>query len=57
MFMAHKENVITMGVYGNNVVHFNFYFEEKRQMSGVCELSDSSVLNGFLQTLANILYE
>lgn len=53
----HKGNLIRMGVYGNNLVHFNFYFEEGRQMSGVCELSDSSILNGFLQILANILQE
>ena len=53
----HKDDIITMGVYGNNTVIFTLYFEEKRQMSGVCELSDKSILNGFLQTLDNILHE
>ncbi len=54
---VHEDDIITMGVYGNNVVHFTLYFEEKRQVSGVCELSDRSILNGFLQTLDNILHE
>ncbi len=54
---VHKDDIITMGVYGNNVVHFTLYFEEKRQVSGVCELSDRSILNGFLRILDNILHE
>ena len=45
----HKDDIITMGVYGNNTVIFTLYFEEKRQVSGVCEISDRSILNGFLQ--------
>ena len=50
-------DIITMGVYGNNIVHFNFYFGHARQNSGVCELSDKSVLNGYIQILDNILQE
>ena len=53
----HKDNIITMGVYGNNNVMFTLYFKEKRQVSGVCELSDKPVLNGFFQTLYDILHE
>lgn len=50
-------DIITMGVYGNNILHFNFYFGHARQNSGVCELSDKSVLNGYIQILDNILQE
>ena len=53
----HKKNVITMGVYGNDNVIFTLYFKEKRQVSGFCELSDEPVLNGFFQTLYDILNE
>ena len=54
---VHKNNVITMGVYGNDNVIFTLYFKEKRQVSGFCELSDEPVLNGFFQTLYEILNE
>ena len=54
---VHKKDIITMEVYGNNAVIFAFYFEEKRQASGVCEISDISVLSGFLKMLDNILHE
>ncbi len=49
------EGTVTMGVYGDNLVIYNAYFEEKRQLEGICELSDTPVLSGFLTTLTNIL--
>lgn len=52
-----KKNVITMGVYGNDILHFTYYLEEKRQISSVCELSDKSLLNGVIQIVDNILQE
>ncbi len=47
--------MVTMGIYGNNLIIYNAFFEEKRQFEGICELSDSPVLSGFLTTLTNIL--
>ncbi len=47
--------MVTMGIYGDNLVIYNAFFEEKRQFEGICELSDTAVLSGFLTTLANIL--
>ena len=47
--------MVTMGIYGDNLVIYNAFFEEKRQFEGICELSDIPVLSGFLTTLTNIL--
>ena len=49
------KGMVTMGIYGDNLVIYNAFFEEKRQFEGVCELSDKPVLSGFLTTLENIL--
>ena len=49
------DGIVTMGIYGDNLVIYNAFFEEKRQFEGICELSDTPVLSGFLTTLTNIL--
>ena len=49
------DGMVTMGIYGDNLVIYNAFFEEKRQFEGICELSDTLVLSGFLTTLENIL--
>ena len=49
------EGIITMGIYGDNLVIYNAFFEEKRQFEGICELSDTPMLSGFLRVLTNIL--
>ncbi len=46
--------IVTMGIYGDNLVIYNAFFEEKRQFEGICELSDTALLSGFLTTLTNI---
>ena len=50
-----NNGMVTMGIYGDNLVIYNAFFEEKRQFEGICELSDSPVLSGFLTTLEDIL--
>lgn len=50
------EGTITMGIYGDNLVIYTAFFEEKRQLEGICELSDARLLSGFLTTLVNILF-
>ncbi len=45
------KGMVTMGIYGDNLVIYNAFFEEKRQFEGICELSDEPVLSGFLTAL------
>ena len=47
------KGLVTMGIYGDNLVIYNAFFEEKRQFEGICELSDTPVLSGFFSTLTN----
>ena len=49
------EGIITMGIYGDNLVIYTAFFEEKRQFEGICALSDTPMLSGFLKMLKNIL--
>ena len=37
-----------------NLVIYDAFFKENRQFEGICELSDTPVLSGFLTTLTNI---
>lgn len=47
--------IATMGLYGDNLVIYGAFFEDKRQVEGVCALSDTAMLSGFLTTLLNLL--
>ena len=47
--------IATMGIYGDKLVIYGAFFEEKRQVEGICKLSDTIMLSGFLETLANLL--
>ena len=47
--------IITMGLYGDNLVIYTAFFEEKRQFEGICALSDTPMLSGFLKMLKHIL--
>ena len=49
------EGIITMGIYGDNLVIYTAFFEEKRQFEGICALSDTPMLSGFLKMLTDIL--
>ncbi len=51
-----EKGTIAIGIYGDNLVIFTAFFAEKRQLEGICELSDTPMLAGFLTTLLNILY-
>ena len=44
----------TIGLYGDNIVIFSIFFEDKRQAEGICELSDIPMLHGFFGILTNI---
>ena len=49
------EGTITIGIYGDDLIIYNAFFEEKRQFEGICALSDTPMLSGFLKMLTNIL--
>ncbi len=49
------EGIITMGIYGDDLVIYNAFFKEKRQFEGICALSDTPMLSGFLTMLILIL--
>ena len=45
------EGIITIGIYGDDLVIYNAFFEEKRQFEGICPLSDTPMLSGILKML------
>ena len=47
--------IATMGIYRDKLVIYGAFFEEKRQIEGICALSDTAMLSGFLETLVNLL--
>ena len=47
--------IATMGIYGDKLVIYGAFFEENRQVEGICTLSDTAMLSGFLETLVNLL--
>ncbi len=51
-----EDGVVTMGIYGDGLVIYTAFFEEKRQVEGICELSDAALLSGFLATLLSLLF-
>lgn len=46
-----EDGIATMGLYGDNLVIYTAFFGEKRQVEGVCGLSDTAMLMGFLMML------
>ena len=49
-----ENGIATMGVYGDNHVIYGAFFDDKRQVEGICSLSDTALLQGFLMTLLNL---
>ena len=43
-----------MSLYGDNLVIYGAFFNDKRQVEGICSLSDTALLQGFLTTLKNL---
>ena len=48
--------IATMGIYGDNLVIYGAFFDDKRQVEGICALSDTAMLSGFLETLLALLF-
>ncbi len=47
--------IVTMGIYGDDDVIYGVFFQENRQVDGVCNLSDTVLLEGFLETLKRLI--
>ena len=43
--------IVTMGIYGDDDVIYGAFFQENCQVDGVCNLSNTVLLEGFLETL------
>ena len=50
-----ENGIVTMGVYGDNLVIFGAFFDEKRKVEGICTLSDTALLRGIIVTLSSLL--
>ena len=46
--------IATMSLYGDNLVIYGAFFSNKRQVEGICTLSDTVLLQGFFTTLRNL---
>lgn len=47
--------IVTMGVYGDNLVIYGAFFNERRKFEGICSMSDTALLQGLIVTLSNLL--
>ena len=50
-----KGGIVTMGIYGDDDVIYGAFFQKNRQVDGVCNLSDTALLEGFLETLKRLI--
>ena len=48
-----ENGIVTMSLYGDNHVIYGAFFGDKREVEGICTLSDTALLQGFLTTLRN----
>ena len=46
--------IATMSLYGDGLVVYGAFFNNKREISGICALSDPAFLPGFLTTLSRL---
>lgn len=50
-----ENGIVTVGIYGDNLAIYGIFFEENRQLDGVCSLTDTVLLEGFLETLKRLI--
>ena len=51
------DGIATMSLYGDNHVIYGAFFNKKREVEGICSLSDTVLLQGFLTTLKNLSHQ
>ena len=49
------DGIATMSLYGDGLVVYGAFFTDNREVSGICPLSDTAFLQGFLTTLGSLL--
>ena len=47
--------IATMSLYGDNLVIYGAFFNDKREVNGICSLSDDVLLEGFVGTLRDLI--
>ena len=50
-----ENGIVTVGIYGDNLAIYGIFFKENRQLDGVCSLTDTVLLEGFLETLKRLI--
>ncbi len=50
-----ENGIVSMGLYGDNLVIYGAFFDDKRKVEGICTLSDTALLRGFIVTLSSLL--
>ena len=46
--------IATMSLYGDNLVVYGAFFNDKREVDGICSLSDNVLFEGFITTLKDL---
>ncbi len=46
--------IATMSLQGDNLVIYGAFFSKEREIDGICSLSDTVLLQGFITTLRNL---
>ena len=49
------DGIATMSLYGDNHVIYGAFFNKQREVEGICSLSDTVLLQGFVTTLRNLI--
>ena len=49
-----ENGIVTMGIYGDKLVIYGAFFNDKRELNGICPLSDSILLPNFLTMLSEL---
>ena len=52
-----EDGIVTIGVYGDGLIIYCAFFSDECQIKGICALSNTAVLSGFLETLLNLHFE
>ncbi len=48
------DGIATMSLYGDGYVIYGAFFSDKREVEGICSLSDTTLLQSFLTALRNL---
>ena len=52
-----EDGIVTMGIYGDKLVIYGAFFNNKRELNGICSLSDLVLLPNFLTMLSAVFQQ